>query len=66
VNATIEPAKKVLTPLKKSYEAHLFEGAGHGFLRQQTAREGANLKATQQAWPKTVAFLNANLKPKKK
>jgi carboxymethylenebutenolidase len=66
VNATIEPAKQVLGPLKKSYEVHIFDGAGHGFLRQQTARDGANLKATQQAWPRTVAFLKANLKPKKK
>jgi carboxymethylenebutenolidase len=65
VNATIDPAKQVLGPLKKSYEVHLFDGAGHGFLRQQTGREGANLKATQEAWPRAVAFLKGNLKPKK-
>ena len=43
--------------LAKPYEPHLYEGAGHGFLRAQTEREGANLRATQQAWPRTVDFL---------
>lgn len=66
VNATIEPAKKALARLKKSrYEAYLYDGAGHGFLRQQTganSRDGANLKATQQAWPRTLTFLRKNLK----
>lgn len=61
VNATIEPAEKALKKLKRSYEVHRFEGAGHGFLRQQTGRDGANLRATQQAWPKTVAFLKKRL-----
>ena len=61
VNATIEPAKKALSARKKSYEANVFEGAGHGFLRQQGDREGANLRATKQAWPKTLAFLKKYL-----
>ena len=41
----------------KTYEPHIFEGAGHGFLRQQTGANGANMKATEAAWPLTVAFL---------
>lgn len=57
VNATIAPAKRVLAAHERSYEPHQFEGAGHGFLRQQPGREGANLAATKAAWPKTVAFL---------
>jgi dienelactone hydrolase len=36
---------------------NLYEGAGHGFLRQQDGREGANLRASQGAWPRTIAFL---------
>jgi carboxymethylenebutenolidase len=62
VNATIEPAKKRLAERKRAYEANLYEGAGHGFLRQQSGREGANLKASQAAWPKAIAFLRKHLK----
>jgi carboxymethylenebutenolidase len=62
VNATIEPAKAALAKKKSGYEPFLYAGAGHGFLRQQTGREGANLKATQSAWPRTIAFLRKNLK----
>jgi len=46
--------------LGKSYEYHIFDGAGHGFLRGQEGSE-ANAKAAQEAWPKTVAFLKAKL-----
>ena len=62
VNATIEPAKKRLSARKRSYDPHIYEGAGHGFLRQQSGREGANLKASQAAWPKTITFLRKQLK----
>ncbi len=62
VNATIPPAERVAKAAKKSYEAVVLEGAGHGFLRQQTGRDGANLRATQKAWPRTVAFLREKLK----
>ncbi len=56
VNATIPPAEAEMKRLAKPYEPHIYEGAGHGFLRAQTEREGANLRATQQAWPRTVEF----------
>jgi len=62
VDATIEPAKRVLDPLHRRYDPHTFDGAGHGFLRAQTQRDGANLRATQQAWPLTIDFLRKNLK----
>ena len=68
VNATIEPAKRVLAAAGiKKYQAQTFDGAGHGFLRQQAGREGANLRATQAAWPRTLTFLRAglNAKPRK-
>ncbi len=57
VVATIEPASAEMKRLKKSYEVEIYKGAGHGFLRAQSAREGANLRATEAAWPRTVAFL---------
>jgi dienelactone hydrolase len=50
-----------MTRLGKSYEFHVYEGAGHGFLRGQEQNDGANLKATQDAWPRTVAFLKTKL-----
>ncbi len=61
VNASIEPAAAELKKLGQSYEYEIYEGAGHGFLRQQSAREGANLRATQKAWPRTIGFLRASL-----
>jgi carboxymethylenebutenolidase len=57
VNATIAPADAEMKRLGKTYEHEIYEGAGHGFLRDQSGREGANLRASQQAWPRTLAFL---------
>lgn len=64
VVATVEPAKRVLDARRKPFETHLYAGAGHGFLRQQDQREGANLAASNQAWARTVAFLREKLKTK--
>jgi carboxymethylenebutenolidase len=61
VDATVPPAQEQMKKLGKSYEVHTYDGAGHGFLRDQSGRDGANLKATQQAWPRTVAFLKEKL-----
>jgi len=62
VNATIAPAEAEMKRLGKSYESHIYDGAGHGFLRAQEGRDGANRKATRQAWPRTVSFLRDHLK----
>lgn len=61
VNATIPAADSAMKALKKTYEPHIFDGAGHGFLRQQSGQEGANLAATKQAWPQTVAWFRKYL-----
>jgi carboxymethylenebutenolidase len=61
VNATIQPARDAMGPLGKSYEVEIYPGAGHGFLRAQADREGANMRATQQAWPRTIAFFREHL-----
>ncbi|HEX9562961.1 MAG TPA: dienelactone hydrolase family protein [Gemmatimonadaceae bacterium] len=60
INVTIPSADSAMKRLGKSYEYHIFDGAGHGFLRGQENSE-ANLRAAQQAWPRTVAFLKAKL-----
>lgn len=57
VNSTIAPAEAEMKRLGKSYEPVILEKAGHGFLRQQDGQEGANLKASQQAWSRTITFL---------
>jgi carboxymethylenebutenolidase len=62
VNATIPTADAEMKRLGKRYTAHVYEGAGHGFLRQQAGREGANLKASAQAWPATLAFFREHLR----
>jgi carboxymethylenebutenolidase len=64
VNAGIDTAKAELAKRNVSFDAHIFEGAGHGFLRQQAGGEQApgNMKATEQAWPLTLDFLRKNTK----
>lgn len=62
VNATVPPAQVEMKKLGKVFEVHTYEGAGHGFLRQQDGRDGANLRATEQAWPVTITFLREHLK----
>ena len=64
VNTTIEPASAEMKKLGRTYETEIYAGAGHGFLRDQEGREGANRKAAEQAWPRTVAFLKKNLEGK--
>jgi carboxymethylenebutenolidase len=61
INATIPATDSTMKRLGKSYEYHILEGAGHGFLSNQEGADGANLKASQQAWPKTIAFFKAKL-----
>jgi carboxymethylenebutenolidase len=62
INATIPETEAAMKKLGKFYEPHIFEGAGHGFLGNQAGSAGANLKAAEQAWPLTVAFLQKHLK----
>jgi carboxymethylenebutenolidase len=62
VNSSVPAADSTMKALGKTYEHHTFEGAGHGFLRQHTGAAGpANVKASQDAWPLTVAFFKKHL-----
>lgn len=61
VNATIPGARRTMEALGKTYDVHVFDGAGHGFLRQQSGQEGANAEATRQAWPLTIQFFREHL-----
>ena len=62
VDATIDAAKVALKQQKVSYDAFVYPGAGHGFLRQQDGRNGANMTAALQSWPRTISFLKSKLK----
>jgi carboxymethylenebutenolidase len=61
VDATIPPADSTMKALAKTYEPVIYPGAGHGFLRQQTGMEGANLQAARSAWPATIAWFRKYL-----
>nr|MDP9177649.1 dienelactone hydrolase family protein [Gemmatimonadota bacterium] len=61
VNATIPRADSALRAIGKTYVPTIYDSAGHGFLRQQSGANGANLTATQQAWPATIAWFKRYL-----
>jgi carboxymethylenebutenolidase len=61
VNATIGPASEEIKKLGKVYEVEIYEGAGHGFLRQQDGRDGANMRASRQAWQRMLGFFKKHL-----
>jgi carboxymethylenebutenolidase len=61
VNATIAPMDSAAKANGITYEHHTFAGAGHGFLRAQDGANGANLKASQEAWPLTVNWFRRHL-----
>lgn len=61
VTSTMAPTQAAMKALDKGFDPHVFEGAGHGFLRQQSGQNGANMKATEQAWPLTIAFFRRHL-----
>ena len=61
VNATIAPADLALRAFGRTYTYNIYPGAGHGFLRQQTGMDGANLAAARAAWPATIAWFRKYL-----
>jgi carboxymethylenebutenolidase len=61
VNATVGPAKAKMKELGTPFIVHTYPGAGHGFLRAQDARDGANLAASRKAWPATIGHLKKHL-----
>lgn len=61
VGATVPPADSAMKAMGKTFDVHSFAGAGHGFLRQQDGKNGANLAATRQAWPLTITFFRKYL-----
>jgi carboxymethylenebutenolidase len=70
IGAAMPAIDSTMKALGKDYSGHNYEGAVHGFLRAQDdqqptrdiAAEAANLAATKDGWPRTVAFLKRVLK----
>jgi carboxymethylenebutenolidase len=61
VDMTVPPADSAMKARHKTFEHYMYDGAGHGFLRQQNGEDGANLNATKQAWPATIAWFRRYL-----
>ena len=61
VNATVGPAERKMKELGKTYVTHTYPGAGHGFLRAQDGRDGANLAASRKAWPAVIEHLRKHI-----
>ena len=61
VNATIPRAEEAMASGGRAYEPIIYPGAGHGFLRAQQGQDGANMRATEQAWPRSVAFFREHI-----
>lgn len=61
VTSTVEATAQMMQAADKQFTHHIYEGAGHGFLREQIGRDGANEKAARQAWAATIEFLQQHL-----
>lgn len=63
---TVPGTDSAMKALGRTYDHTIFPGAAHGFLRAQTQSDGtimqANLDATRQAWPATIAWFRKYLK----
>lgn len=63
---TVPGTDSAMKALGRTYEHTIFPGAAHGFLRAQTQEDGsimqANLDATKQAWPMTIAWFRKYLR----
>jgi carboxymethylenebutenolidase len=63
VTSTVEDTAKAMQDNDKPFTPYVYDGAGHGFLRQQSGQNGANQAAAEQAWAETIRFLKENLEP---
>lgn len=61
ITSTVAQTASDMKSAGKSYQYEIFEGAGHAFYRNQAGMNGANLKATQDGWPKVISFLKRQL-----
>jgi carboxymethylenebutenolidase len=62
INAAWPPTEEALKANKVKYEAHIYEGANHGFHNDTTPRYDE--AAAKLAWKRTLAFFAEHLKEK--
>jgi carboxymethylenebutenolidase len=63
VTSTVDGTTKAMKKLEKKFDARVFDGAGHGFMRQHAPKDSdANRKAATEAWPLVVEFLRGSTK----
>ena len=62
ITANVEPTAAKMKELGRNFTYHVYPGAGHGFLRQQSGGDGSNQKAAVEAWAATLAFFKEHLK----
>lgn len=61
VTSTVDATASVMDEAGLTFLRMVYDGAGHGFLRQQTGRDGANQRAAEAAWVETTLFLKEHL-----
>lgn len=62
ISAAMPALDSMMKAMGKNYSGTNYEGATHGFLaRRNDAAKEADIAATADAWPKTIAFLKKNL-----
>ncbi len=64
VTSTVQPTTEAMKSAGKMYTPNIYDGAGHGFLRQQDGKNGKNMEAAAKAWPATIEFLKKNTEGK--
>jgi len=64
VTSTVQPTTEAMKSASKTYLPNIYDGAGHGFLRQQDGKHGKNMEAAEKAWPATIEFLKKNTEGK--
>ncbi len=61
VTSTVDRTREQMSEHGKRYEVEVYDGAGHGFLRQRGAERPANAEAAEAAWQRTIAYFNRHL-----
>ncbi len=61
VTSTVPATEAAMRATGRSFTARIYDGAGHGFLRQQDDRDGKNLAASAAAWAEALAMLRSAL-----
>ena len=60
ITATVAPTVAEMKKQGKVYESRIYPATTHAFLQFQDL--GENTKATEDAWPKAIAFLRQHTK----